>query len=114
MTCCSWDDSAALAPSTSSSSPQVEQEEQHDPDHVDEVPVERSGGQAEEALLRVDAGAGLDPERDQEAHADEDVDPVHPREGEERGAERVAVPAPDLRVRVLVGLAAEEPQPQDD
>src|SRR5262249_12971895 len=61
---------------------EVENREQHNPDDVDEVPVQRACGQAEVFIFRVDARERLKQQHRQITHADEDVESVHAGERE--------------------------------
>src|SRR5215469_6382778 len=89
---------------------QVEDREEHHPNDVDEVPVERARGDAEIFLTRVDARGRLEQQHGQIANADEYVKPVHAGQREKRSPENTAAPPAHVlaedEVVVFVGLAA--------
>src|SRR5581483_2424147 len=92
----------------SSSSPQIEDREEHDPDYVDEMPVERAEREACIFGERVFALRRLKKQHGKEDHADKDVDAVHARKRIESGAENTARSPAGVNLDVLDDLPAQE------
>src|SRR6185312_4715964 len=95
----------------------IEQEEQEHPDDVDEVPIERSRRQSEEAALGVRSARRLPPENAEVDQPDEDVEAVQAGQGEKGRAEDRACPRGVLFVeeqRILVYLTAQEPRAEEE
>src|SRR5687768_4697827 len=94
---------------------QVDEREDRDPDHVDEVPVKR-GDVDEQRVSRAQPTLDVDGiEGQQPEHADGYVRAVEARECEEGAAEQVRLDRESFmhEGRELVGLEAEEGRAQD-
>src|SRR5581483_4295964 len=91
---------------------QIEYREQHDPDDVHEVPVERARRDAEILRAGVDAGGRLHQQHGEITGADENVEAVHAGQREERRAEDAAAPPAHVlaedQVGVFVALTPQE------
>ena len=78
---------------------EIEDREQHNPDDVDEVPVQRACGRGRRTCPSCRRRGSIARSRiDEVEHADEDVESVHPGEREERGAEDAAARPRDVLV----------------
>ena len=103
---CSW----VVLVMASSVADEVDNREDDDPDHIDEVPVQ-AGDLAGHRLLRPEPSLRREPgHRQQVEHADGDVGTVEAGEHEEGATEEVAAQRQSLVVEVLelVDLEAEE------
>src|SRR5262249_23128092 len=91
---------------------QVDEREDHDPDDVDEVPVEPAQLDGEALAPRQPARERRRRQGEQPDHTDGDVSPVEADQRVERLAEEVRLKGEALaiEVRELVALAAEEDQ----
>src|SRR5579864_7164682 len=89
---------------------EVDDGEDHDPDDVDEVPVQASDLHHLGLLLRELAPQRKVPEREQHHDAERDVHAMEPREHEEAGAEEVGLDREALADErgELVHLAGDE------
>src|SRR5581483_12012599 len=89
---------------------QVDQREDHDPNDIDEVPVEPGQLHVQALLLRDPSAQRHDEERHQDEHPNRHVRPVEAREQEERGAKEVGLHCQAFTIELgeLVGLTGKE------
>src|SRR5690606_29445921 len=93
--------------------PDVDGEEEEEPDDVNEVPVPGGRLEAEMLLRREVAAHGADEADDQENRADQNVETVEPGRHEEgRAVDRIL--EGEGRMRILVGLHKREQDAEHD